>query len=65
MDFSDIAGEPCQGCGREPGECMCPDDLMDFDPLGELERYDPDWDDYTEDLDHDDKDDDAVPDALG
>jgi len=62
MDFfDDLNGEPdphepCRGCGREPGECVCPDDLYDFDPLGETKDYDPDWDDYVEDLNRDEDD---------
>lgn len=54
--------EPCRGCGREPGECVCPDDLADFDPLGELDGYDPDWDDYINDLEEpNDEDNEPVP----
>ena len=45
----------CFECGRDLPECICRDALLpdDFDPLGE-ERYDPDWDDYTNDLIGDD-----------
>lgn len=55
--------EPCGGCGREPGECVCPDDLYEFDPLGELSGYDPDWDEYVGDISYDDEND-AEPQAL-
>lgn len=40
----------CWECGREVGECACQDLLPDdFDPLDE-DSYDPDWDDYEDDL---------------
>ena len=50
-----ISDEPqhddlCWECGREIGECACRDILPDdFDPLDE-DSYDPDWDDYEDDL---------------
>ncbi len=40
----------CLECGRDWEECVCRDALPDdFDPLNE-DGYDPDWDDYDNDL---------------
>lgn len=47
----------CFDCGRDVGECICGGTLPDdFDPLDE-EGWDPDWDDYENDLDEGEKDD--------
>jgi hypothetical protein len=49
--IQDEPGDLCWECGREGGECICGVSLPeDFDPLGE-DSYDPDWDDYKNDLD--------------
>jgi hypothetical protein len=63
----DPKAEPCSGCGREVDECNCPPDLDDdFDPMGELTGYDPDWDEYeTGDLTDGREEDEEIPPALG
>lgn len=40
----------CFECGRDRDECVCGSTLPDdFDPLDE-DGYDPDWDDFEDDL---------------
>ena len=40
----------CFECGRDTDECICRERLPDdFDPLDE-DGYDPDWDEYENDL---------------
>lgn len=40
----------CWQCGCESADCICHESLPDdFDPLDE-DGYDPDWDDYVDDL---------------
>lgn len=57
-NIEDEHGDLCWECGRdrEEGECACGVGLPDdFDPLDE-ESWDPNWDDYEDDLTIGDKD---------
>jgi hypothetical protein len=55
-NIKDEHGDLCWECGRDHGECVCGVGLPDdFDPLDE-ESWDPNWDDYENDLTTGDKD---------